>query len=639
MLLRSLSLASCLLAGFLSHAQILSSPDRQITVKVAVNSGKPSYTVWYKNKPVLRPSRLGLDLAGDNFYDSLKLTGISAVRSVKEAYRTLNAKKEEINYAANRQEYTLTNARGKKLKVIFQVANDGLGFRYYFPGQSASVQVRKEYTSYNFPSGTLTWLQPKAEAQTGWQHTNPSYEENYEQEQPAGKAAANGWVYPALFRTGETWAVITETGMDGSYCGTVLKNAAGSTDYQTGFPDSRERFTTGGVLPLVSGPWYSPWRVIALGSLKTITESTLGTDLADPAIPLRDDSFIRPGRSSWSWIMSKDDAIVYEEQKKYIDFAADMHWEYCLIDADWDTKIGYDKIAELSAYAAAKKVGLLLWYNSAGSWNTVPYHPKDKLLTPESRKAEFTRLRSMGIKGVKIDFFNGDGQSMIRYYTDILKDAAAYGLLVNFHGATLPRGWARTYPHLMTTEAVKGFEMITFRQEAADAEPSHAAMLPFTRNLFDPMDFTPMNLYQIQSSVRRRTTSGFELATSVLFLSGIQHYAESPEGMAHMPEFVKTFLRNLPGHWEDVKFIQGMPGKLAVIARKSKGKWYVAGINGENRQQQLQLDLAELQLRKGSLITDDPEGKNLSAQQVLLPENGRFNLSLQGNGGFVLVLE
>jgi hypothetical protein len=200
----------------------------------------------------------------------------------------------------------------------------------------------------------------------------------------------------------------------------------------------------------------------------------LGTDLAPTAV-LNDASFVKPGKASWSWINSKDDNITFDEQKKYIDYAAGMQWQYCLIDADWDTKIGYDKVAELSAYAKQKNVGLLLWYNSAGDWNTIKYHPKDVLLTKEGREKEFSRLQAMGIKGVKIDFFGGDGRSMIQYYVDILNDAAKYKLLVNFHGATLPRGWQRTYPHLMTTEAIYGMEMVTFDQKAADVQANHCA--------------------------------------------------------------------------------------------------------------------------------------------------------------------
>ena len=204
---------------------------------------------------------------------------------------------------------------------------------------------------------------------------------------------------------------------------------------------------------------------------------------------------------------------------------------------------------------------ILVWYNSAGDWNLAPQTPRNLMLTHESRVREFERLKAMGVAGLKIDFFGGDGQSVIAYYRDILDDAAPYGFLMNFHGATLPRGWHRTYPFLMTTEAVRGLEFVTFAQKNAEDEPTHAAMLPFTRNVFDPMDFTPMVLDRI-SRIERRTSSAFELALSVLFTSGIQHYAEIPEGMAKAPQYVRDFLRQVPSVWDDVRFVDGFPGEV-----------------------------------------------------------------------------
>lgn len=318
-----------------------------------------------------------------------------------------------------------------------------------------------------------------------------------------------------------------------------------------------------------------------------------------------------------------------------------MNWQYCLVDAVWDKTIGYDSIKLLADYAKHKNVGLLLWYNSAGSWNTVKMTPKDKLLTHENRVNEFSRLEQMGIKGIKVDFFAGDGQSMINYYQDILDDAAAYKLLVNFHGATLPRGLQRTYPNLMTAEAVQGYEMITFNQQDANGYPQHAVMVAMIRNAFDPMDFTPMCLYKIPH-ITKTTTSAFELATSVAFLSGIQHFAETPEGMVHVPLYVKDFLRALPNSWDESRLIEAFPGKLYVIARKAGNKWYVAGLNGEDLEKRLSLDLSFLKGKKASLITTGTGIKNevsFETKNTILPANGRMKITVKGNDGFVAVFE
>jgi hypothetical protein len=315
-----------------------------------------------------------------------------------------------------------------------------------------------------------------------------------------------------------------------------------------------------------------------------------------------------------------------------------MRWQYCLIDAGWDVKIGYDKVKALVDYARPKNVNILVWYNSSGAWNVSPQTPKGALLTHEQRDKEFARLQQMGVKGIKVDFFAGDGQSMIQYYIDILNDAAKYKLLVNFHGATLPRGWARTYPQLVSTEAIKGYEMITFGQDAANKEPAHVAMLPFTRNAFDPMDFTPMNLYKIQARVTRKTTSAFELATGVLLLSGIQHYAESPAGMSHQPDYIIDFLQNLPNSWDDVKFLDGFPGKYVVIARKSGDKWYIAGVNADATEMKLNVDLSGFNKNTGVLITDGEQPLSFNKSAITLPAGKKMDVSMKARGGFVIVL-
>ena len=344
-----------------------------------------------------------------------------------------------------------------------------------------------------------------------------------------------------------------------------------------------------------------------------------------------DTSFIKSGLSSWSWVLLKDDFTTFETSTKFIDYASKMNWPYCLIDADWDTKIGYEKAKELADYAATKNVKLILWYNSSGSWNTTPYHPKGKMLTHEDRVKEFSKLNEIGVAGIKVDFFGGDGQSMIAYYHAILKDAAKHKIMVNFHGATLPRGWQRTYPNLLTTEAIMGEEFITFTQENANAQPSHCAMLPFTRNVFDPMDFTPMVLDSIPN-ITRKTTPAFELALPVLFLSGIQHMAEIPEGMAKQPQFVIDYLKDIPTNWDESKFIEGYPGKHSIIARKKGNTWFVVGINGENKPKEFTIDLSFITNEEGFIINEDNNG---FLKKSVKP-NSALVINMKAYGGFVM---
>lgn len=430
------SVATAIGCTMVAHSQLLfsvSSPDKNIAVTVRLNEGgQAKYEVAYKKQVVIKESSLGLISEEEDFSKGLKFMNASGLQTVKDRYELFTGKKRVVDYTANKR--TAHFKKGTtRFDLVFQASNDGFAFRYIFPdGLKEGITIKEEITSYRFDTSARAFLQPMQAAKTGWEKTNPAYEEHYQQNisvtEPSRLGA--GYVYPALFQCKNVWLLITEAAVDANHCATRLQNPTPGGEYRIGFPDAREVITDRGLLPRSSGkaakPEAFPWRIVAVGTLKTIAESTLGTDLAKPAVKA-DYSFIKPGKSTWSWIMSKDDSIVYNEQVRYVDFASKMNWQYCLIDVNWDRKIGYERMKELSAYAASKNVGLLLWYNSAGDWNTVKYTPKDLLLTHESRVKEFTRIKAMGIKGVKIDFFGGDGQSVMAYYLDILNDAAGAG--------------------------------------------------------------------------------------------------------------------------------------------------------------------------------------------------------------------
>ncbi len=567
---------------------------------------------------------------------------------VEDHYTLVHGKRKQIAYRARQQVIDLVDPAGHHLLVRFRVSNDGVAFRYEMPGRSeGTVTVEDEFTGFHFPDDTRTWLQPVAVAQTGWSNTNPSYEEHYEMDVPVGEVAPSsaGWVFPALFKSQGVWVAITEAGMTGNYHASRLAPRVSGGEFAIGYPMDAEVFPGGGLKARSTLPFHSPWRIVAVGDLSTLTASTLGTDLAKPAIAQM--PFAEPGLVAWSWALLKDDSVNYATQKEFIDYAAAMGWPFTLVDAEWDTRIGEEKIQELAAYAASKNVGLLLWYNSAGTWNKTPQTPKHRLLTGASRRAEFARLQRWGVRGIKVDFFAGDGQSMMAYYNDIARDAAEFGLMVNYHGSSLPRGMARTYPNMMTMEAVHGFEMITFNQKSADLAASHVTMLPFTRNLFDPMDFTPTTFGEIPER-ERQTTNGFELALPVLLLSGLQHIAETPQGMAAVPAYVRHIMSAVPVAWDESRLVRGMPGEEVVIARRAGKVWYVAGVNGESVVKDWQLDLSFIHPRKGTLVNDGdldngaekPSGAKVPAFEFFREEitaTAKTPVRVQGNGGFLMI--
>jgi len=628
----------CLSKNLYSETYTVKSPNQKISVAFWLTAqGEALYSVSHSGALVLKESKLGIVRSDGDFSKNLSLDSVSSETTVSENYTLHHGKRRQCSYSANKQIFYLRNKDSKPIEIIFQVSNDGVAFRYYFPGKSDTVvKIFKELTSFHFDCSTQAFLQPCPDARTGWCFTQPSYEEYYQINIPVGTIAPNqaGWVMPALFHYDNYWMCITETAVDTNYCGSRLSQFSPNGEYTIQFPQPQECRSGEPYLPESKLPWYSPWRIIALAeNLAGLVESTLGTDLANPA-QYDVSSWLEPGIASWSWVILKDDSTVYSAQRRYIDFASAMNWKYCLIDAFWDKQIGYEKIKELADYAKTKNVKILLWYNSAGDWNSTTLTPRDKLLTRELRYAEFQKLREMGIAGIKVDFFGGDGQSMMKYYIDILKDAAKFNLAVNFHGCTYPRGWHRTYPNLVSMEGIRGEEYVTFGQYFADNQPWHCTVIPFTRNLFDPMDFTPVNFSGIPN-IQRRTTGGFEIALSVLFTSGIQHIAETPDGMAKQDDFVVDFMRAVPNVWDDVKFIDGYPGKFVVLARKKGDTWYIAGINGENSERVVDLKVPFLGKKsKGFMITDSEDGKRFVKKSVSLSKP--LKLKLHPYGGFVI---
>lgn len=621
----------------------VASPDGRLRVEMALDdAGRPNWRLLRDGREVIAPSPLGMVGDGVDLARGLSYAGADAVRPVADDYELLSGKRRHNAYRANRRVLRWQDARGHELSVAWQVSNDGAAFRYELERPVPGLDTwTRDAATFRLPSAAHGWLQPLAEPKTGFARTNPSYEEDYLQDVPVGTPTpmGHGWAFPALFRAGEDWILLSEGSLRRGDAGSRLLDGATAGEYLVGFPDEREALPGGAALPWIEAfPWRSPWRIVAVGDLATVVDSSLGTDLADPpAVPAPS----IPGKASWSWPLLGDEHTVFEVQRRFVDYAARMGWRYTLVDGLWDTQIGEDRLRELVAYARGQDVSVLVWYNSAGDWNDAPQTPRGRLLDQAGRLREFDKLKAMGVAGLKVDFFGGDGSSMVAYYLDLLADAAPYGFQMNFHGATLPRGWQRTWPHLQTMEAVRGLEFATFEQPNADRMPVHAATLPFTRNVFDPMDFTPLAMVKLNDRVQRRTSPAFELAQSVLFVSGIQHYAETAEGMDQVPEYVRGFLSGLPEVWDDSRFLDGYPGRHAVFARLGGGRWYVGGINAGPGPRKVTLKAEALGAgpQRGLLIADGDDAPGFAKRRVEFAPGEPLELELPAAGGFVLQLD
>ena len=642
-----LALLALLACGMLQAAPAtlggVDSPDGRLRVEMGLDGeGRPNWRLLRDGRELVAASPLGMVGEGVDLSRGLAFAGADPVQAVADDYELLSGKRRHNHYRANRRVFHWKDARGNGLAVAWQLSNDGAAFRYELQRPVPGLDTwTRDAATFRLPADAHAWLQPLAEPKTGFGRTNPSYEEYYLQDVAVGTPSplGHGWVFPALFRSGQDWILLSEGSLGRGDAGSRLLDGATPGEYLLGFPDEREALPGGAALPWIEAfPWRSPWRIVAVGELATVADSTLGTDLADPPAVAAPSV---PGKASWSWPLLGDESTVFEVQKQFVDYAARMGWRYTLVDALWDVQIGEAKLRELVDYARGKGVSVLVWYNSAGDWNEAPQTPRSRLLDHAGRVQEFEKLKAMGVAGLKVDFFGGDGASMIAYYLDLLADAAPYGLQMNFHGSTLPRGWQRTWPHLQTMEAVRGLEFATFEQANADRVPVHAATLPFTRNVFDPMDFTPLAMVRLNDRVQRRTSAAFELAQSVLFFSGIQHYAETAEGMAQVPEYVRHFLAGLPEAWDDSRFIDGYPGRYAVFAREGGGRRYVAGINAGPEPRRIVLDAGKLGggVQRGLLVTDGGDAPGFAQRQVELAPGQPLELELAAAGGFVLQLD
>ena len=584
----------------------VTSPDGKLTVTV---SDDARYSVSLDGKDIVLPSALGFRSNRGDFMNA-KVTEAES-SAIHDSYTLDRIKKGRITYDANVLICTLENEAGDAVKVEFCVSDNDVAFRYVVDNPRwASIRIFEEATSFVFPESTTTFLTPQSDAMIGWQRTKPSYEEFYAIDKPMSEKSqyGHGYTFPCLFKIGgDGWALVSETGVDSRYCGGRLSDWDPEGGYRLEFPMPEENDGNGTVEPAFAVPGATPWRTITVGStLKPIAESTITWDVVEPRYVSKHN--YKFGKGTWSWILWQDGSINYDDQVKFIDLAAAMDFQYVLVDNFWDRNIGYDRMEELVKYAHSKGVDVFLWYSSSGYWNDISQCPLNKMDSAVERKKEMKWLQDIGVKGIKVDFFGGDKQETMRIYEGVLSDADDYGLMVIFHGCTLPRGWERMYPNYVGSEAVRASENLVFGQHECDIEAQNATLHPFIRNAVGCMEFGGcfLNKFLNKANARRpirRTTDEFELATAVLFQNPIQNFALAPNNLEDAPAYCLDFLRDVPTTWDDIRYIDGYPGKYAVIARRKGGKWYVSAINADEAPYSLDLKAVAAELGSPASMT------------------------------------
>lgn len=622
----------------------VASPDGKLVVTINDNNGKPTYQVSLDGKVFLENSALGLNTNIGDFTQGMTMSEVSEVKAINDSYQLDRIKKSHVDYHANQQVMTFTKDGKKVYDIIFQVSDNDVAFRYKFypQGDTRCLVVKQEATSYQMPKEATSFLCPQMNPMTGFARTAPSYETNYDLDVPVGtKLSHTGYTFPCLFKNGNNgWVLLSETGTDAGYVACRLMGKADGC-YQIANPMPEEMNGQGSANPALNLPGETPWRTITVGkTLAPIVETTIPFDVVSQKY--KASKKYEYGKGTWSWIIGMDWSCNFDEQKRYIDFAAAMGYQTVLVDALWDTQIGYPKMEELAKYGKSKGIDLFLWYNSNGCWNDAPQGPRGIMDNTLKRREAMAWMQKNGIRGIKVDFFGGDKQEMMKLYEDILIDANDYGIEVIFHGCTLPRGWERMYPNYVASEAVLASENLHFSQAMCDAEAKNACIHPFVRNAVGSMDFggSTLNKYyngDNKSGTHRVTSDVFALATAVLFQSSVQHFALAPNNMTDAPAWAIDFMKQVPTTWDDTRFIDGYPGKYVIMARRHGDKWYVVGVNAEKQplKKRITLDM----LKAGSIVNVYSDDAKLVGRkkQVKLGKKQTLDIVIPCNGGLVIV--
>jgi len=647
----------------------ISSPDGKLVVTLSDTDGKPTYAVDYEGSTVITPSPLGIRSDLHYLYLDMNLTGTKTA-TVTDDYTLNRSKTSSVHYEANQLLATFKNANEGSFIVEFQVSNNNIAFRYILPAERERrcAVVHSEATAFTFPSGTTTFLTPQSHAMVGWKRTKPSYEEEYRADAPLGAASqfGHGYTFPCLFKVSKPdeqqsmkrggkrnsktsasdsyiWVLVSETGVDSHFCGSRLDEPTPEGRYAIAYPMVEENNGFGSTGAQVTLPCSMPWRTLTIGGLDAIAETTIPFDVVRPLYEPSID--YRFGRGTWSWMVWDDASINEKDLKAYIDLSSEMGWEYTLIDNWWDNNLGQKKVEELIRYARSKGVEVFLWYNSSGSWNDTTQGPVDCMSDPITRKRTMKWLQSQGVRGIKVDFWGGDKQETMRLYEQVLSDANDFGLMVIFHGCTLPRGWERMYPNYVGSEAVLASENLKFNQHFDEMEAFNACLHPFIRNTVGCMEFggSTLNKHYNRDNIHgttRLTGDGFQLATAILFQNPVQNFALTPNNLTDAPADALRFMKEVPTTWDETRYLSGYPGKSVVLARRHGTTWYVAAVNAEEQPLVYDFDFSLFNL-KGNTAESFADDKNLvfSATSVKANKKGIIRLSIPKNGGTVLKIQ
>lgn len=566
------------------------APGQNLSAEVVLNpdDGTLSLGVSRDGRTVLAPAPVGLRTQAADLTRGLTVVGATS-RTVDEKYTMTTGKRLNRQSQMAEVRLAVAGSGGARMDLVVRVAADGVAYRYIAPGP---VVVTGEASSYTLPPASAGWLLPY----------NSWYEKN-RIHTTAVDAPAGSYGYPSLFQVSDdSFVLLTESDSDGRYSGARLRHSAGANTYDVLLEDAK--VTSAGELS-------TPWRTAIIGSLATVTESTLVDDLAPPA-KFTDTSWIKPGKVSWSWLSEHQSPRDFERQKAYVDFASRNGWPYTLADYGWSETW----VPELIKYAQARNVGIILWYDWAD------------LDTPAKQDSVLAQAKGWGAVGVKLDYMESDSQDRFKWYDSVLAKTAALKLMANFHGSTIPHGLARTWPHIMSMEAVRGAEN--------DPPAGNNPVQTFTRNVVGSMDYTPVSL----EVGTKEASVAHEAALPVAFESGWTHFADKPEAYERFPQVLR-FLNQVPTTWDETRLVSGYPGDHAAIARRNGDRWFVGAIAaGDARTLKVPLQFLGEGEWLVEIVRDAPgaDRKDVVREGNVLGPDSTLSVDVPRNGGFAALI-
>lgn len=607
----------------------LVSPDGKCEILVSLDSGQVSYQTLFDGKAVIEKSPLGLKRDDQDFESGLTFESAGKIEKRREKYELFAGVQPKVDHRLNFRALSFRSSSGVSMEIDLAASYEGVAFRYRFAQTNGEVRVvESEATSFTVPMDARGWLQPYHAAGP----YTPAYEDFFFHVSPGdpppdSRQKAVGWAFPALFNVpaASAWVLITEAGTDESYCACHLDPDCSGGVYHIAFPKANE--TTQGYTnqfgpePRFTLPWTMPWRVMILGrSAGDISTSTLITDLSAPS-RIADTLWIKPGRASWAWWSYPDGPPTAKLFDEFTDFAVKMGWEYTLFDAGW----WGPGLKPISSYALSKGIKPMAWNFASDFYD------------PAKRKAKLDEMVAAGVVGVKVDFWCSDRQEAIAAQQALMRDAAARKMVVNLHGCTIPRGWQRTWPNLLSTEAVLGDESYFYEPRYTEKAAELDTVLPFTRNVAGPMDVTPVACSP--KKYDRTTTAAHELATGIIFTSGIIHYADKPEFFESLPPEALKIFRDAPARWDETRCLVGEPGEVAVFARRSGDSWFIAGISGTTNSIPVTLDLSPYKKYGHRILVSEAADAKMQVTVTTPGDSDQWQHIMPARGGFILRLD